>query len=92
MPFFAALSGSIGNRERQPLPQKQTGGAAAPPYHKSKTVGLTCRSAQISGIRSNMSRPASRFVHGVELPTVSDASIVLSLAFRSTLNFQPSTI
>jgi hypothetical protein len=70
MPFFATMSGSIGNRERQPLPQKQTGGAAAPPCHKSKTVGLTCRSAQISGVRSNMSaRPA-----------------VLPLAFRSTLN------
>jgi len=65
----------------QPLPQKQTGGAAAPPYHKSKTVGQTCRSAPILGMRSNaslpktkslrrksgISRPASRFVHGWEL-------------------------
>jgi hypothetical protein len=31
----------------QPLPQKQTGSAAALPYHKPKTVGLTCRSAPI---------------------------------------------
>jgi hypothetical protein len=46
-----------------PLPQKQSGGAAAPPYHKSKTVGLTCRSASKSGL----SRPANRFVHGCEL-------------------------
>ena len=45
-----------------PLPQKQ-GGAAAPPYHKPKTVGLTCRSASKSGL----SRPVSRFVHGCEL-------------------------
>jgi hypothetical protein len=62
-----------------PLPQKQTGGAAAPPYHKPKTVGLTCRSAPILGTHSNaslpktnrrtsnVSRPVSRFVHGCEL-------------------------
>ena len=47
----------------QPLPQKQTGSAAALPYHKPKTVGLTCRSASKSGL----SRPVSRFVHGCEL-------------------------
>jgi len=63
----------------QPLPQKQTGSAAALPYHKPKTVGLTCRSAQILGTRnnasppktnrrtSNVSRPLSRFVRGCEL-------------------------
>jgi hypothetical protein len=63
----------------QPLPQKQTGSAAALPYHKPKTVGLTCRSAQILGTRSNaslpktnrrtsnVSRPVSHFVHGCEL-------------------------
>jgi hypothetical protein len=62
-----------------PLPQKQTGGTAAPPYHKPKTVGLTCRSAPILGTHSNaslpkinrrtsnVSRPVSRFVHGCEL-------------------------
>jgi len=69
---------------RQPLPQKQTGGAAAPPYHKSKTVGLTCRSAQISGIRSNMSRPASRFAAGFslnpQLSTLNHLTGVLSVA------------
>jgi hypothetical protein len=53
-----------------PLPQKQTGGAAAPPYHKPKTVGLTCRSASISGTRSKASRPAHRFVHGCDLLAV----------------------
>src|SRR5450759_3768511 len=31
------------------LPQRQTGAAAAPPYHKPKAVGLTCRSALILG-------------------------------------------
>ena len=46
-----------------PLPQKQNGGAAAPPYLVSKPVGLTCRSAS----KSNRSRPANRFVHGCEL-------------------------
>src|ERR1039458_824879 len=46
-----------------PLPQKHIGGAATPPYHKPKTVGLTCRSASKSGL----SRPVSRFVHGCEL-------------------------
>jgi hypothetical protein len=63
----------------QPLPQKQTGGAAAPPYHKPKAVGLTCRAAQILGTRSNaslpktnqrtsnLSRPASRSVRDCEL-------------------------
>jgi hypothetical protein len=54
-------------RLRHPLPSNgrriKTGGAAAPPYHKPKTVGLTCRPASKSGI----SRPASRFVHGCEL-------------------------
>ena len=30
------------------LPEKRPGGVAAPPYHKSKTVGLTCRSARTS--------------------------------------------
>ena len=71
-------------RLRHPLPsdgrgtQLQSGGAAAPPYHKSKTVGLTCRSAQILGTRnaslpktnrrtSSLSRPASRFVRSCEL-------------------------
>jgi hypothetical protein len=49
-----------------PLPQKHPGGAAAPPYHKSKTVGLTCRSAPISRTRSKASHIA-RFVHGCEL-------------------------
>jgi hypothetical protein len=64
-----------------PLPQKHIGGAAAPPYHKPKTVGLTCRSASISVTcrnaslpktmrrKSDISRPASRFVHGCELLT-----------------------
>ena len=64
------------------LPQKQTGAAAAPPYHKPKAVGLTCRSALILGTRSNASRPksmrrkssllrpVSRFVHGCELLAV----------------------
>jgi hypothetical protein len=50
-----------------PLPSNErgikSGGAATPPYHKSKTVGLTCRSASKSGL----SRPVSRFVHGCEL-------------------------
>ena len=46
-----------------PLPQKHIGGAVAPPYHKPKTVGQTCRSASKSGL----SRPVSRFVHGCEL-------------------------
>ena len=45
------------------LPEKRPGGAAAPPYQKPKTVGLTCRSASKSGL----SRPANRFVHGCEL-------------------------
>jgi hypothetical protein len=44
-----------------PLPQEQTGGAAAPPY--LETVGLTCRSASKSGL----SQPTNRFVHGCEL-------------------------
>jgi len=52
-----------------PLPQNQTGGAATPPCHK--TVGLTCRSAQISkrcGSRGcSLHQPAPRFVHGCEL-------------------------
>jgi hypothetical protein len=66
------------------LPQKHTGGAAVPPCHKSKTVGLTCRSAQISGIRSNMSRPASRFAAGFslnpQLSTLNHLTGVLSVA------------
>ena len=33
--------------------QFRTGGAAAPPYHKPKTAGLTCRSASISGKRGS---------------------------------------
>jgi hypothetical protein len=44
-----------------PLPQEQTGGAAAPPHFE--TVGLTCRSASKSGL----SQPTNRFVHGCEL-------------------------
>jgi hypothetical protein len=64
------------------LPQRQTGAAAAPPYHKPKAVGLTCRSVLILGTRSNASRPksmrrkssllrpVSRFVHGCELLAV----------------------
>jgi hypothetical protein len=47
----------------QPLPQKQTGSAAALPYHKPKAVGLTCRSARTS--QRVPTRP--RFVHGCEL-------------------------
>ena len=74
-------------RLRHPLPSDgrgKPGGAAAPPYHKSKTVGLTCRSAQISGIRSNMSRPASRFAAGFslnpQLSTLNHLTGVLSVA------------
>ncbi len=65
----------------QSLPQKKTGSAAVLPYHKPKTVGLTCRSAPILGTRSNASllkrktihgkpevfHPVSRFVHGCKL-------------------------
>jgi hypothetical protein len=61
--LFRALPESF--KVGHPLPQKQTGGAAAPPYHKPKMVGLTCRSA----IKSSQSRPVSRFVHGCELLT-----------------------
>jgi hypothetical protein len=63
--LFRALPESF--KVGHPLPQKQTGGAATPPYHKPKMVGLTCRSASISGTRNKASRPASRFVHGCEL-------------------------
>jgi hypothetical protein len=50
------------------LPQKRPGGAAAPPYQKPKTVGLTCRSAQISKTRRARSdAPYRHFVHGCEL-------------------------
>jgi hypothetical protein len=64
-----------------PLPQKQ-GGAAAPPYHKTKTVGLTCRSARTSQRdvptqgKSNFDRrarsdaPYLHFTHGCELLAV----------------------
>jgi hypothetical protein len=38
-----------------PLPEKQIGGAATPPYHKSKMAGLTCRSVQISNRRRSRS-------------------------------------
>jgi|ERR1019366_947172 hypothetical protein len=51
-----------------PLPQKQNGGAATPPYLVSKPVGLTCRSAQILKTRRARSdAPYLRFVHGCEL-------------------------
>jgi hypothetical protein len=51
------------------LPQKRPGGAAAPPYQKQKTVGLTCRSAAVShGSRGRSPhQPTARFVHGCEL-------------------------
>ena len=53
------------------LPEKRPGGAAAPPYQKPKTVGLTCRSAASHGSRGRSPhRPANRFVHGCELLTV----------------------
>jgi hypothetical protein len=65
-----------------PLPSNErgikSGGATTPPYHKSKTVGLTCRSAPILGKRGSRGspqsgtgcsphHPVSRFVHGCEL-------------------------
>jgi hypothetical protein len=46
------------------LPEKRPGGAAAPPYQKPKTVGLTCRSARTS--RCDVSAKP-HFVHGCEL-------------------------
>jgi hypothetical protein len=57
-------------RLRHPLPSDgrgiKTGGAATPPY--LETVGLTCRSAQISKRRRARSdAPYPRFVHGCEL-------------------------
>jgi hypothetical protein len=65
--LFRALPESF--KVGHPLPQKESGGAAAPPY--LKTVGLTCRSAQISKRRGSQGHsphhPASRFVHGCEL-------------------------
>jgi hypothetical protein len=54
-----------------PLPSDgrgKPGGAAAPPYQKLKTVGLTCRSAARHGSRGRS--PHHRFVHGCELLTV----------------------
>ena len=71
--LFRALPESF--KVGHPLPLKQ-GGAAAPPYHK--TVGLTCRSAQISKRRrarlvspksdeGGSDAPYLRFVHGCEL-------------------------
>ena len=52
------------------LPEKRPG-AAAPPYQKPKTVGLTCRSAVRHGSRGLGRRPPSsphhHFVHGCEL-------------------------
>jgi hypothetical protein len=70
---------SSAHTHTQPLPQKQTGSAAALPY--LETAGLTCRSAPILGTRSNASllkrktihgkpevfHPVSRFVHGCKL-------------------------
>ena len=58
--LFRALPESF--KIGHPLPQKQNGGAAAPPYHK--TAGLTCRSARTSR-RNVPTKP--RFVHGCEL-------------------------
>ena len=43
----------------QSLPQKKTGSAAVLPYHKPKTVGLTCRSAPILGKRGSRGSPQS---------------------------------
>jgi hypothetical protein len=64
--LFRALPESF--KIGHPLPQKQNGGAATPPYLVSKPVGLTCRSAQILKIRRARSdAPYLRFVHGCEL-------------------------
>jgi hypothetical protein len=53
------------------LPEKRPGGAAAPPYQKLKTVGLTCRSASKLEAHGSRGRsPHHRFVHGCELLTV----------------------
>jgi hypothetical protein len=59
------------------LPESFKVGQPLPPYHKSKTVGLTCRSASKLGTRgsrgpgrrppSSHHHPANRFAHGCEL-------------------------
>ncbi len=50
----------------QSLPQKKTGSAAVLPYHKPKTVGLTCRSAPILGTRSSLVTEAGGNVSSCE--------------------------